>query len=241
MMGEIYSRAQEVLVWLGRSTPLIAELLHDMHSLKIENRKLVQKAIGDHEWERKQTGLKELCKLEYWERLWVVQEHLLAKDVKIWCGADSVDPEKIKWLVHVVFDIPYLAGSCAIRLLQAREVRNVHAEQLSLKQHLDNFGIRTKCADVRDCMYGLLALINEKEREKLNIRPDYAFSRFVLFVKLIHALKRSGSYSPDELLNYVETLRLALSLTFYRVEVIGRPALGDHLYNEWVARRNQSA
>jgi hypothetical protein len=59
-----------------------------MHSLKIENRKLVQKAIGDHEWERKQTGLEELCELEYWERLWVVQEHLLAKDVKIWCGAD---------------------------------------------------------------------------------------------------------------------------------------------------------
>ena len=68
MTGKIYSRAHKVLVWLGRSTPLIAELLYDMHSLKIdENLKLVWKAIDDHEWERKQTGLEELCELEYWE------------------------------------------------------------------------------------------------------------------------------------------------------------------------------
>lgn len=151
MMGEIYSRAQEVLVWLGRSTPLIAELLHDMHSLKIDGkRKLDWKAIDDHEWGCKQTGLEELCEIEYWERLWVVQEYLLAKDVRIWCGADSVDPKKIKCLVYVVFPSSHLENSPAMRLLQARDVRNVHTEQISLKRHLEDFGIRMKCADVRD-------------------------------------------------------------------------------------------
>ncbi|CAN9437039.1 unnamed protein product [Alternaria alternata] len=173
MIGKIYSQAQKVLVWLGRSTPLIADLLHDMHSLKIdENPKLVWETIDDHEWARKRLGLEELCGIEYWERLWVVQEYLLAKSVDMWCGTDSVDPEKIKWLVYMVFMIPYLARSPAMRLLQARDVRNVHTEQLSLQRHLEDFGIRMKCADVRDRVYGLLALISEKEREKLDIRPD---------------------------------------------------------------------
>ncbi|RYN19622.1 hypothetical protein AA0112_g11032 [Alternaria arborescens] len=242
MMGKIYSRAQKVLVWLGRSTPLIAELLHDMHSLKIdENLKLVWKAIDDHEWEHKRLGLEELCKIEYWERLWVVQEYLLAKGVDMWCGTDSVDPQKIKWLVYVVFKTPHLAESCTMQLLQGRKVRNVRAEQLSLKRHLDEFGIKMKCADVRDRAYGLLALINEKEREKLNIRPNYTLSPLDLLRELMYALSHSGSYSPDELLGYVDTLRLALGLTSIPEDPIWSVLRDQLLYIKWVVRRNQSA
>ena len=67
-----------------------------------------------------------------------------------------------------------------------------------------------KCADVRDRMYGLLALINEKERERLDIRPDYTLSPEDLCCKLIAALKRSRFYRPVELPAYAETLCLAL-------------------------------
>lgn len=215
MMGKIYSRARRVLVWLGQSTPLIAGLLHNMYGLEVdEYHKLAWKEdIDSFEKERMQLGLECLCRFEYWERLWVVQEYLLAKDVKIWCGADSVDPEKIKWLVYVEFKERHLAESCAIQLLQGRKVRNVHAEQLSLKRHLDDFGIRMKCADVRDRVYGLLALINKEERKKLGIRPDYSLSPEKLYLQLCIALQRSRLYSPDELEDYVETLRLALGLT----------------------------
>ncbi|KAH8634294.1 hypothetical protein IG631_09694 [Alternaria alternata] len=214
MMGKIYSLARKVLVWLGQSTPLIAGLLHNMYGLEVdENYRLAWKTeIDSFEKERMQSGLEYLCRFEYRERLWVVQEYLLAKDVKIWCGADSVDPEKIKWLVYVEFKERHLAESCAIQLLQRRKVRNVHAEQLSLKRHLDDFGIRMKCADVRDRVYGLLALINKEERKKLGIRPDYSLSPLGLFLNLISALRESGSYEPNELLDYVETLRLALGL-----------------------------
>ena len=202
---------------------------------------MVWKAIDDHEWERKRLGLEELCKIEYWERLWVVQEYLLAKSVDIWCGTDSVDPEKIKWLVYVAFKTPHLAKSYAIQLLQGRKVRNVHAEQLSLKRHLDDFGTKMKCADVRDRVYGLLALINEREREDLGLRPDYSLSPLGLFLNLISALRRSGSYEADGLLDYVETLRLALDLPLSVVATVIRQELGDHLHNEWFARRKQFA
>ena len=69
-----------------------------------------------------------------------------------------------------------------------------------------------KCADVRDRVYGLLALINERERVDLGLRPDYSLSPLGLFLNLISALRESGSYEPNELLDYVETLRLALGL-----------------------------
>ncbi|CAI9633393.1 unnamed protein product [Alternaria burnsii] len=243
MMGKIYSQAYEVLVWLGRSTLLTAELLYNMHGLEVdENYRLAWKTeIDSFEKERMQSDLEYLCRFEYWERLWVVQEYLLAKDVIIWCGADSFDPEKIKWLVYVEFKERHLAESCAIQLLQGRKVRNVHAEQLSLKRHLDDFGIRMKCADVRDRVYGLLALINKEERKKLGIRPDYSLSPLGLFLNLISALRESGSYEPDELLDYVETLRLALGLPLSVVATVIRQELGDHLYNEWSARRKQFA
>ncbi|RYN42939.1 hypothetical protein AA0119_g11215 [Alternaria tenuissima] len=243
MMGKIYSRAYEVLVWLGQSTPLIAELLYNMHGLEVdEYHKLVWATeIEPDEKKRMQSGLEDLCRVEYWERLWVVQEYLLAKRVKIWCGAESVNPEKIKWLVYLEFKTASLAESCALELLQGKKVRNAHAEQLSLKRHLDDFGIRMKCTDVRDRVYGLLALINEKELETLNIRPNYALTTHDLFFRLYIALHKSGSCTPNELSDYVETLRLALELSSHDVVENIRLFLGDHLYNEWVARENQSA
>lgn len=214
MMGDIYSKARSVLVWLGPSTAAIAGLLQNMHGLTVdEYYKLAwETEMDDQEMRVIQSGLEELCGMEYWERLWVVQEYLLARNVDIWCGMDSVDPEKIKWLVYVEFKTARLAESCAMELLQGRKVRNAHVEQLSLKRHLDDFGIRMKCADVRDHVYGLLALINKEEREKLRIRPNYALPPDGLFFELSTELQKSELYSLEELLDYVDTLRQALGL-----------------------------
>jgi hypothetical protein len=215
MMGRIYSEARKVLVWLGPSTPAIDGLLQNMHGLTVDERyELVWETdIDDQEKRVMLYGMEELCAKDYWERLWVVQEYLLAWKVEVWCGKGSVDPEKIKWLVYMEFKNARLAESCALELLQGRKVRNVHAEQLSLKRHLDDFGLRMKCADVRDRVYGLLALMNEDEREELGIEPDYALSPEMLFFDLFDSLQISERYGQEELVDYVETLRLALDLS----------------------------
>jgi hypothetical protein len=57
----------------------------------------------------------------------------------------------------------------------------------------------------------------------------------------MYALSHSGSYSPDELLGYVDTLRLALGLTSIPEDPIWSVLRDKLLYIKWVARRNQSA
>jgi hypothetical protein len=215
MMGRIYSEARKVLVWLGPSTPAIDGLFQNMYGLTVDERyELVwETEVDDQERRMMLYGMEELCSKDYWERLWVVQEYLLAWEVEVWCGRGSVDPEKIKWLVYMEFKNANLAESCALELLQGRKVRNVHAEKLSLKRHLDDFGLRMKCADVRDRVYGLLALINEDERERLGIEPNYALSPEMLFEDLFDSLQFSARYGIEELVDYVDTLRLALDLS----------------------------
>jgi hypothetical protein len=116
-----------------------------------------------------------------------VQEYLFARHVVKWCRKRSVDPEKIQRLMYVESKTDHFANSYAMKLLQGRKVRNVHAVQISLKRHR---------ADERDRVYGLLAPINREERVKLQLRPNSSASVHGFFFKLYEALKRSKLDSP---------------------------------------------
>jgi hypothetical protein len=73
-----------------------------------------------------------------------------------------------------------------------------------------------KCTDVRDRVYGLLALINKKERDMLGIRPNYALSPDALFVEICAAMFRSRLDTFDterELIGCAKTLCQALGLS----------------------------
>jgi hypothetical protein len=62
-----------------------------------------------------------------------------------------------------------------------------------------------RCSDVRDRVYVLLALINEKEREKLGNRPNY--------VGAVHFTPEVTTLQSRRISDYVETLRLVLGLS----------------------------
>jgi hypothetical protein len=59
---------------------------------------------------------------------------------------------------------------------------------------------------LRDRVYGLLVLINEKEREKLGIKPNYVGS--------VHFTPEVTILQSRRISDYVETLRLVLGLFF---------------------------
>jgi hypothetical protein len=62
-----------------------------------------------------------------------------------------------------------------------------------------------KCADVRDRVYGLLALVNEEEPEELDIRPNYSLSATELFTELYVAFAYKREEEP--LSEFLHTLR----------------------------------
>jgi hypothetical protein len=211
MMGRIYSEASGVLVWLGTASSHLSHLLRQMHCLTVDEDYRLHWYLSHTEWLQAEDSFEELCNKDYWQRLWVVQEYLLARNIVIWCGQENVDPEKLRWLVFVDFNkTKDLSKTYAVELIQGRKVRDAHATRLSLKRHLDDFGTRMKCADVRDRVYGLLSLVNEEELEELNIRPDYSLSVTELFAELYLAFACKRKTEP--LSDVLNTLCAVLEL-----------------------------
>lgn len=88
LMGDIYSSAERVLVWLGVSTPKAESAFRFMESK--------QSFSWPHDWDTEEdlSGLEtvfDLLDRPWFRRLWVIQEVTLNDDVLIGCGDDLLD------------------------------------------------------------------------------------------------------------------------------------------------------
>ena len=88
LMGKIYSQARKVVVWLGLPDNSCFTALEFLQSTAVD--KLQPSAL--RELFLKQSpilfaGIYSLSANEYWKRLWVIQEFLLASKVIIQCGS----------------------------------------------------------------------------------------------------------------------------------------------------------
>jgi hypothetical protein len=87
-MGQIFSRAQSVQLWLGKMTPEIFPLLQHIVTTKDASYKpIVWKAIEDGN----DILSKSIFDNVYWTRAWVTQEILLARNVTIMLDEQSYD------------------------------------------------------------------------------------------------------------------------------------------------------
>jgi hypothetical protein len=207
MMGDIYSQAAKVLVWLGPATSDISFVLDN---------------VSDHgagfRWKddflhpQLVRGVKDLKNLEYWRRLWVLQEYLLAKELEIWCGTHRVTEPKLRWLLS-----RYLIGMLddpASRLLRCRHGRRF-TTSFTLPYLISEFGPYMKCQNVLDGIYGFLSLLDEDERRFLDIKPDYSKTALGLFHNLIskfYHMKRCNRWGQVHLQQFIADLTLVLKL-----------------------------
>ena len=100
-MGRIYRSAVKVIVWLGPSDSSTVEAIR--YFLKIRNRARMIKSLGESLGktplsERPTANQNEqlqhitsLCLREYWSRLWIIQEVILAREILVQCGRDTCD------------------------------------------------------------------------------------------------------------------------------------------------------
>ncbi|KAF7915662.1 uncharacterized protein EAE98_011005 [Botrytis deweyae] len=115
-MGSIYKQATEVIVWLGDKTDQgfgkdVETLIPDVGLLSIKNLAALQKdpasklsktdiadGIDELLLGAELVSLGELCGRPYWNRLWIVQEVLLAKDLAIcWSNEHSPGLRTVAW------------------------------------------------------------------------------------------------------------------------------------------------
>lgn len=90
LMGRIYQNAQNVHAWLGpgHGNGGVIRAIENLIWLYAQYDDLSQHrepSLEDWDWEDWQDML-ELCNVEYWSRLWIVQEFVISRNVFIRCG-----------------------------------------------------------------------------------------------------------------------------------------------------------
>ena len=191
MMSDIYSKATSVIAWLGDGSEkgntepagMIAErgldIFEDTHDAACawKDRAEVK-------------GFSYVLYNEYFQRLWIVQEFILARHIRILV--------KDVWLVNDTREWEYRVGTLNHYLLRSIPV---YSYQIICKSslgrigrfiHLDIFAaldtyMENKCADQRDKVYGLLGLVRVDQR----VTVDYEKSIDQLFMDVALAALRN--------------------------------------------------
>ena len=164
-MGEVYSSATSVLVWLGlrHDAERAEKELQAGNTLKAAPKPLLNKHV---------------IRKSYWTRLWIVQELLLARRIEMLCGMNVIQWET--QAEYIKFSINYGGWDNDFifhRIIEdalVTEVDQRGREHLSLAEVLWRYG-HSQCEDPRDKLFALLNILPADERAFLSQWfPDYA-------------------------------------------------------------------
>ncbi|KAF2820166.1 HET-domain-containing protein [Ophiobolus disseminans] len=181
MMSKIYSSCESVIVWLGDGSTS-----HTAFDTEYE----AAKRHGDDK------ALAVIFLNGYFERLWIVQEFVLARRIRllikdIWVIKDHIDYTAFMKKAQPLLE--QQASSSALDLFNARALRyqrphRVHYERIEAL--ITRFG-RHGCEDPRDKLYGLSGLVSPEQR----IEVDYGRSKQQVFMDI--ALLLCTAYVHD--------------------------------------------
>jgi hypothetical protein len=196
-MGDIFSRAIRVYLWLGANATLAPTLriLQDPEAATPQDWAL----IGTN-----RTALEGyICGNQYWERAWVIQEIFLAKSVIVWADAEPLLFEHLHWTIDYFYlawkDKPiaqfklHTKGTPDTKRLTSKFVEAKTLYQgAGLKYLLLNFRDK-RCEIPRDRIFSLLSMSSEGP----NIKVDYSSPAFEIWLDiLVHLNSTACVCSP---------------------------------------------
>ena len=249
MMAEIYAKATEVIVWLGHGSDLQEQFLMDLRDWKKIPR-CVDMATGepskfpvpgrnvedDIVQDNISRCLSEFFARPYWQRLWIIQELVMARSIAVragdvcgpWsCLADLSKyfgkelvvnsatrdylyehqmPENEPQFAHLPDHIEYLLGIAMSGLSQA-----------PLFETLQRF-CRSECADPRDKVYGLMAIMGTDGQ----VTVDYNKSNADVYLEVAAAIMNEITHCDTEFYDSFIRLRFICNELFDNM--IGRGA-----------------
>jgi hypothetical protein len=169
-MGEIYSSAGKVLVWLGHEEKL-AQALGTLnawperkHCSSCEG--VVITTTTSEAIKAVSSAINGLLALPYWRRVWIVQEVVLAKAISVMVGQATVDFDDFCNKVDF-FATEYRVHTAQAERHGIRTLCDMRAQPNYkfglgelLKDHLDR-----ECTQTIDVVYGFLGLVAQTENE----------------------------------------------------------------------------
>lgn len=176
LMGQIYSEASPVRVWLGEECSGVREafqLVHDCGECSPED--AVARVLQDEEGAR---ALNEILHRSYWDRMWMFQEIVLAGRVTVHCGSYEVPWTCFKWLEELsgyaelwsdaqigrgwILDLRKALLRISLFSIPREEAQDINAVIIQTR-HLH-------CQDPRDKLYALVGVCEPLSRK---LKVDY--------------------------------------------------------------------
>jgi hypothetical protein len=192
-MGDIYSQVARVLAWIGQDnyeSRYGRAFLPELTSTSVERYCPPGGACPRWQPRGKWQALSSLCSRSYWSRLWIIQEVLLASDLRIQCGSLSFQWEELSNVFHYLqknltgFCSPgtklSIVSSVPFRLEMRRKKRQVailannNDDLIPLLDLVDLFK-GANCFDDRDEIFGLKSLSPSCCRDA--VKTDYSMTR----------------------------------------------------------------
>lgn len=176
MMGDIYKAADAVYAWLGESISTFGDgmqCIKDAMAMKARHISWVTIAakLG-----RIDFRLQDIASSQYWNRMWIKQEAILAKDLWFFFGADRTHWRDLLFVVKMLRppnerararDPASTSIKSMLAMLRPRESQR-DDEKLSdlVLRYAD-----AQCQDARDRIYALRALVDDTTCRQIDI--DY--------------------------------------------------------------------
>ncbi|RSL78146.1 hypothetical protein CEP51_008461 [Fusarium floridanum] len=207
MMSDIYKSAVFVLVWFG---PSCEKALHLVATADPAKLRAVYKPYTDR-FQKSEFSepLIPLLESDYWSRMWIVQEFVLAQDLVFASGSVLVPWDRAK---HLFPDLCAHLGSdeigSAVTLVNERRQHEFLQKQgirPDLHELLRRFRLMN-CSDPRDRVFALSGLLGESPDAAGNILiVDYSLTPAQLSLRILRlalkSLKRGALEELRRLLN----------------------------------------
>lgn len=179
LMGQIYSEASPVRVWLGEECPGVKEafdLVRDCGECSPED--AVARVLRDEKGAR---ALTEVLHRSYWDRMWMFQEIVLAGRVIVHCGSHEVPWTYFKWLEDLsgyaeVFSDAQIGRTWVLDLRKSLLRISLFAIPREEAQDINAVITQTRnlhCQDPRDKLYALVGVCKPLNRM---LKVDYTTS-----------------------------------------------------------------
>jgi hypothetical protein len=183
-MKRIYSGAKCVYCWLGLDSSIPYTSMFGLHHAQ----DLFHWRSRDKR-QRMRTTIQGqyLAQAEYWSRIWIVQEFLLARDLILLVGNSKISYRMFESIMNVRHPLDFsrtIFDGSAQSLVEFRQGGRVRDFETIFR----NFG-RLLCSVPQDAVFGLLGLIGEQTRDlELIAMIDYSLTIW----QLLHSILASN-------------------------------------------------
>lgn len=206
-MSEIYSHAEEVLIWLGKewgNSDLAMASMRKISELASDTAPKDRRLIADYKRHRAAwAAIGKLCSRDYWRRMWIIQEVQLARKLHLHCGTREASWDDLRNMLHLanrclsckdladekaLLDV---ANSLAARRESHRLKRESHGSTL---KELLNDCQESLCTDPRDKVYALVGLASDCRDRELVVDYSKPLVQVYKDVMKLYSLPTSGDW-----------------------------------------------